>query len=179
MPIPYVVFSSDNPTNKIGKAKSLSRLSLALSIRHPTSGDVRAVALVDTGSEMNLVRRSLLPPSCFNPAVTKGNFRAANQTLVPGGEFESTFNLVMDGTEIDLGTKITLELPITCYDAEIGVDLIISYKWLAAVAADVIPRKHGIMVNRTNDTVWVPGIKETSTSHFPQPTLVWLNRWRE
>ena len=35
-------------------------------------------------------------------------------------------------------------LPLTAYDAEIDLDLILSYEWLAERGMDIYPREHGL-----------------------------------
>lgn len=136
-----------------------TRLSVSVTLHHPSVGEIPIVALVDTGAEANLIKKSLLPPECFSPSARPLRFRAANHTQVLGGTHETGVTLKVPGTEVDTGLSATLDLPIVCYDADIGADMLLSYRWLATVAATVCPRKHGLLVESAGDNFWVPGIQ--------------------
>ena len=128
----------------------------------PNAAKVPVTALVDTGAEINLIRRDLVPAEAFRRAEKPITFVAANQMLVSGGQQEFETTLVVQGVDPDLGSPSSLRLPIVCYDADIGVDLILSYEWMAAMKMDVIPRRHGLLVQADGYALWVPGVRETS-----------------
>ena len=99
-------------------------------------------ALVDTGAEVNLVRRGLLPTDCFRISKTPVRFLAANLTTIPGGRQEVECILQATGVDLDTGRSTKVEFPMTCYDADMGmVDLIMSYEWMVEHQVDVSPRK--------------------------------------
>ena len=95
-----------------------TRLSLPNKIRHDILGVVEATALVDTGSEVNLVRQSLLPADWFVSAVNPINFRAANQVMMTGGQLEVECILDFEGADLGTGSLRMMSLPIICYNAE-------------------------------------------------------------
>lgn len=154
----------------------MTRLHIPVLIQSPSAGEIRASALIDTGSEVNLVRRELLPQNCFDKSLAPIRFRAANHTIMDGGQLDATFFLSFSGTDIDTGGQATLNLPITCYDADISADIIISYEWLASMKIDVVPRKHGLMLQGNGTALWVTG----QTSHEERiphmPTVSMVNR---
>ena len=58
-------------------------------------------ALIDTGSEVNLIRQGLLLAKSFRPTANPVTFLAANQTMVEGGRLEVEGKLLMEGCEVD------------------------------------------------------------------------------
>ena len=132
-------------------------------------------ALVDTGAEINRVRRNLVPPEVFRESKNPIQFMAANQTLVPGGRQELESLLWVQGVDPDLGTPSSLKFPIVCYDADIGVDLILSYEWMASNKMDVIPRKHGVAVHQDGAMLWVAGRMEAQPYEMPFASVCTLN----
>lgn len=140
------------------------------------AGKVPVSALVDTGAEVNLVRRDLVPAEFFRKADKPIRFMAANQTLVSGGQQELVGALLVQGADPDLGTPSTITFPIVCFDADIGVDLILSYEWMASMGMDVIPRKHGLMVHGDGTMLWVPGIRESQPYKLPFASVCVVDR---
>ena len=53
---------------------------------------------------------------------------------------------------------LEVAFPTTFYDANIGVDAILSYDWLRQRDVDVRCRRHGLEVNRAQGSLWVPGL---------------------
>ena len=137
----------------------MTRLVIPVEVCPLDGHTVRANVLIDTGSEVNLMRKSLLPQSCFQLASAPGRFRAANQTLLPGGLLEAKVILRVRATNIENDKVSLLEIPITCYDADIGVDLIVSYEWLAKAGFDIVPREHGVMVLLNQKSFWIDGLR--------------------
>ena len=56
---------------------------------------------------------------------------AANQTVVSGGRREVSGTLHFEGFDPDTTRPKLTSLPVTLYDAEIGIHVILSYEWLA------------------------------------------------
>ena len=84
-------------------------------------------ALIDTGAEANLVRQGLFSRNLFVPARNPVRLVAANGQRLGGGEYtidlELGFNMI-DGTVVG-GTKV--EYAATCYEADIAIDMILSF----------------------------------------------------
>ena len=74
--------------------------------------ELEVIALVDTGSEVNLIRRNLLPDKYLQPPREKVLLKAANKTGLGGGHNEVKGNLVVEGFDIDSksNTSVTLKL---------------------------------------------------------------------
>ena len=50
------------------------------------------------------------------------------------------------------------------YDANINVDVIISYGWLGHQGMDIRCRRHGLEITRPNSCLWVGGVKYGNSS---------------
>ena len=116
-------------------------------------------ALVDAGSEANLIRRGLVHPSHTTPCGPEVKFCAVNQQSLGGNHRRVTGSMVMWGVEQDTGAKKEVSCPIRVFEASIDVDAILSYEWLARQNMVVVPRQHGIAVSRDGESIWVAGIK--------------------
>ena len=112
-------------------------------------GTKRAISLlVDTGSEVNLIRENLLPPDCFSPAEHPIRMTAANHSSLSGGQLVVTGTVSFEGTDIDSKIRVNSDHRIVCYDADIAADMIVSYEWLATHGIDVRAFHHGIQINK-------------------------------
>ena len=174
---------SSFPSSSKDRAKAITRTRLVVSatVEAPGQGPIPLKVLVDTGAEVNLIRRGLLPDRCFRATNKPIRFVAANRTTVPGGRYEVDAVLCFAGVEPDSGVKYEMPLEISCYEAEVHVDMIVSYAWLSSVQADVIPRKHGLMFHKVGQeekasrVVWVSGAKDAAYS-FGAPSSVFAVR---
>ena len=107
-------------------------------------------ALVDTGCEVNLIRAGLVPPDNFTPAPCRIRLVTANGSSLGGGDQQVKLRVVAQGYEV---TDITppptkfLGFQTTFFEADISVDIILSYKWLYEFDIDVFPRKYGLRTN--------------------------------
>ena len=117
----------------------------------------RIQALVDTGSDINLIRRDLVPQQCLVPSRRPMCILAANQMSMGGDHRELQGTLIIRGQASSLCIPNTLEIPVVAYDADIDVDAILSYEWLATQNVDILPRSHGVRINLNQWHLWVPG----------------------
>ena len=116
---------------------------------------------MDTGCETNLIKIGLVPDCFFQPAVRPITFLAANKTTVSGGQRQLTCILHLAGTDVDTSQPETLAFPCVCHDADIrGLEMLISYKWLAEHHMDIIPSRHGLSIQQPTGPVWVPGTQQ-------------------
>ena len=83
--------------------------------------------LLDTGSEVNLVRRDLFPPQLLVEAENPIRMTAANHSALSGGQFLVGVTVAFAATDIDSEKRIVSEHRIACCDADIVVDMIASY----------------------------------------------------
>ena len=103
--------------------------------------------LIDTGCEMCLVRSGLIPSQYLRPAKNKMSLVAANGTILPGGHTECLLNLIAQGYDMQVGSYRFLELPTMCIEANINVDIILSFGWCVERHIDILAQKYGLKLN--------------------------------
>lgn len=115
--------------------------------------------LVDTGSEVNLIRRGITAPEFLESVKRPLRIAMASHAIMPGGDKEVGCIISITGVERDTKEERTLEIPTTFYEAEIGVEAILSYEWLAMYDFLVDPGMHALLkkIPYTGDIVWFPG----------------------
>jgi hypothetical protein len=123
-----------DPIRLEGEEKRVKDVRLTLDIVLTFApGVTRKVrALVDTGAEVNLLRRGIASPEYLTPVKRPLKLATASREPLPGGDREVRCMATMMGREIDSGEERTIEVPVDFYEAAIGVDAIIGYEWLAA-----------------------------------------------
>ena len=132
-------------------------------------------ALVDTGAELNLINPKLLDPSLFSLSPKPIRLGMANSNILLGGTRQVTMNLTFAGVDMDTGHIQEVTMPVTAYDGEVVVDLILSYGWLAEQDILINPRRHGMHFMGGDQALWVAGIlppKIRSTSTLQEIPLV-------
>jgi hypothetical protein len=123
-------------------------------------GGVREiVALVDTGAEINLIRSSLLPRQVTHTVYPPLSFTTANKGSLQGGDREASGLIHFQGRDPDTSSKQKLTCPIRFYEADIPLDAIFSYAWLAEGDFCINPRRHGLLFKDDEGMVWIEGIK--------------------
>jgi hypothetical protein len=119
------------------------------------------MALVDTGAEINLLGKSLIPHRYWRTSTRPRSFVTADQSRMAGGTLEITCGVIFEGVEMDQGRKKRVTCPITFWDARMSVECILSYAWLARHNIDVRCRRHGLLIftgpSAQGEIVWVPG----------------------
>ena len=128
---------------------------------HFSDGTSKSIsALIDTGAEVNIVRRDLVDPSHFRRTKYPIRLGTANSTRLSGGDHDITVVLGMNGTEVDSKRAVDHRIPCRAYDAAISHDMIISYKWLAENNVILCPSQHGLLFKGRQGAacVWVAGI---------------------
>ena len=102
--VPMTLATADNGEPKrLSGAHSANVKNVRLEIQcaiHTLAGVVSSRAFVDTGAEVNLVRRGLLGEGVFVPSEVPLQILAANQTTLEGGNRETTAVLAFPGTEV-------------------------------------------------------------------------------
>ena len=109
--------------------RSQRRLLVRGTLRLANGSGLEILALVDTGPEVNLVRKGLLDERHFNRTRNPKRFVAADQGIMEGGLLELPCELLLQGTDVDTGRATQVACPITFYDAGIKVDTILLYEW--------------------------------------------------
>ena len=136
-------------------------------------GQFAVKVLVDTGAEVNLVRRGLLPTENLRNMVRPLTLTAANAGHLAGGDKCTHGLLHLRGMIVDTGRPQGLKCPIQLIEADITVDLILSYGWLAQHNFLVNPRRHGICHQDHQGMVWIEGIQKVRAAAIcaePTPT---------
>ena len=133
------------------------KLLVAVGLRLGDGSVVRASALVDTGAEINLLRRGLVGPQYFCASERPKRFITASRAVMEGGSVEVACTMEMQGVDVDTGRRECLSCPTTFYDADMGVDAILSYEWLVKNGMDVRCRRHGLEAKGTKGPIWIPG----------------------
>ena len=139
------------------------------------------MALLDTGAEVNLVRRGIIPEKYFRRSQHPKRFVTANHGVMAGGLTEVPCELLMEGMDIDTGEKVSISKKMAFYDGDVGVDVLLSYEWMATMDVEVHCRRHGLMVNRIypQGPVWVAGkILRGGRSDFPSGVRHIMQRGR-
>ena len=133
-----------------------SALMLHMVTLLPNNLKIPLRVLVDTGYEMCLVRTGLIPPEFFMPARNKLSLVTANGSLLAGGQKECTLNLIANGFQTETNLCSFLELPTICMEANINVDLILSFGWFAERNIDICASQYGVRVN-SQPAYFIPG----------------------
>jgi hypothetical protein len=119
----------------------------------------QCTALVDTGAEICLVKKGLIPSDLFVAAQRPVRLVGANGKRLEGGDREVTLTLCIQGVRLGTTQKIELRIPTTFHEAEIMDDAILGYVWCAKRGVDISPRRHGVICLRKGQEIWVEGVR--------------------
>ena len=126
-----------SPVRSKGPSKPRGKISMVLLIPLKFSnGQCRECQfLVDTGSEMNLIRRDVVPENCWENVAKKINFYTASGMPLKGGGRLCSGQFIFRSFEVgEEDKKIGFQnLDASFYEAEISVDGIISFEWLQKI----------------------------------------------
>ena len=134
------------------------RLAIAADLFLRDCTSVPVSALVDTGSEVNLIRKGLLDPSQTRACGPEVRFCAVNKQSLGKEHRQVSCEIAICGVTQDTCVAREVVCPVKAFDAPIDVDMILSYEWLARQNAQVYPRRHGVAFEAEGYSVWVPGI---------------------
>ena len=121
--------------------------------------ECQARVLLDTGAEVSLVRRGLIPESAFREAACPVRLIAANNLQVEGGEREVELEIRFQGVDFQTRHNRILHLPSVLLEADIEEDVILSYRWMGERDVRVGPRPHGFWIHSHAGQWWVAGIR--------------------
>ena len=116
--------------------------------------------LVDTGAEVNLVKKGLIPEFLFYPAKKPLKFETANgQSLAVGSQCTKVkLRLLLEKNE-GIGPE-GVEYDAEMYEANIRVDAILSYPWLAQTKLGIFPH-HQALVLDNPELSFLFGLKDS------------------
>ncbi|EPS61993.1 hypothetical protein M569_12800, partial [Genlisea aurea] len=121
-------------------------------------------ALIDTGAEICVLKKGLVPPEILSPAKKPLRLVGANERRLEGGDKEVTLLMCLWATNQATQKKIQLRIPTTFYVADIKDPLILSYAWCQGRGVDILPRKHGLVCKRKGEEFWVEGLRSTKVA---------------
>jgi hypothetical protein len=134
-------------------------LIMPFTIRPEGSDQVYNIhALIDTGCELNLIKRGLLPLKYFKAPKTSIRLVTANGSQLGGGNRQTFQKLWTFGQSSHEG--VNLNFGTWFFEAEIACDAILSFRWLSQCNLDVLCKRHGLQLN-DKDTFFIPGLDET------------------
>ena len=137
--------------NQVSHARAIrvpqSSLMLHMVTILPNGLKIPLRVLVDTGCEMCLIRSGLVSPEFFAPARKSLSLVTANGSPLVGGQKECILKLVASGFPVGGGSFRFWELPTICMEANINVDLILSFGWFRERNIDICPSQYGIRLN--------------------------------
>ena len=116
-----------------------------LTILYAPNVSRRIRALIDTGSEVNLIRTGITSPEYRVPVKRPLRIAMASHAIMPGGDMEVSCILTLTGRDHDTKERRDVEMPTSFYEADIGVEAILSYEWLAMYDFMVNPGMHVLM----------------------------------
>ena len=150
-------FEEEKPkTKSTGGLEKVLKIKVVLAT--PDGARYQALALIDTGAEVSLVRKGLLPEKTFTEAQVRLRLVTATNQRIQGGTTEAKIEMEIPARNVATREKITILTPTALYLAD-GVEkyVILSYKWLGERDLVVNPRQHGLSVALKKTKVWIPG----------------------
>ncbi len=134
---------------KTNRSAQLTELQLVLPLTLDLGRGqvVRVKALVDTGAQANLINEELIPKNCMRWARDQLHLVAANGLSIPGGNFEVKAQTTLQKVTRDGGFVGVQHLGVSLHVAQLSLDAILSYPWLA---------ENGLLVDPQRNTLSLP-----------------------
>lgn len=125
--------------NSLQRKEKELMLTLVLRVCSPGGRQKFIRALVDTGAQVNLIKKGLFPGGDFVEAESPLRLIAANGQVLEGGR--RTISLRMKWYQSSDEEEVTpeIEMPGEFFEAEIGIDAILSYPWCRKNKLAVVP----------------------------------------
>ena len=120
-------------------------MSIPIKTRNGHSQILRA--LIDTSAEANLIRQGVLERHFFQPADDPIELIAANDQKLSGGTRTVMLDLFFTLMENGKMSEQKLSYPALCYEADISVDLILSFPWMHENRIGVFPHHRALVVD--------------------------------
>ena len=140
------------PSGRVFRIRGKRALFLKLMVTFKTGKEREIEFLVDTGSEVNLIRPDLVPKDCEEKAEKGVRLLVANNEVMEGGYKMCRSQLQFFGVEIGREyPKITKRnFGADFYLGGIKIEGILSYDWLEQNRLGVMPHRYCLLW----DTVW-------------------------
>ena len=156
----HVLSQPTSPALSIPPSNNERRLTIQGHVEYGEGEPAPVQFLVDTGAELCIIRRGIIPERFLERLEKPWKLTAANQQRLVGGEFQATVSLCLKGTQVDTGYPQVLKIPTTFVVADVGhLEAILSYSWLVDNNFLVNGSRHGIcqMNHNSPSMVWIPG----------------------
>ncbi len=101
-------------------------------------------SLVDTGAEVNIIRRGFIPEHSLEKDSHPLTLRGVNETKLKGANLCLRGVCTMEGKAVVGQQPVKIQCALHMYEADISVQAILSYQWLAYQNFIVHPRRHGL-----------------------------------
>lgn len=124
--------------------------------------------LIDTGAEVNVIKRGLLPPECIRQNKSPINMTAADATTLIGGQTGVSGVIAFAGTEHDTKVWTELRCPAHFYEANIAAQAILSYGWIASQNFVINSGRHGLGFEDDNIKLFISGLNKDELSRPTQ-----------
>ena len=138
------------------------RLTLTLDVYFDEHTHQGIRFLVDTGADINLLRKGLVDPKFLTPAKYPLEITTVSRSPMEGGSLETYAWVYLSGTDQDTREIKVLKCPAQFYEADIGVEGILCYEWLATFDLTLRPHKNCMqwVDSATKSWVIMPGIRQ-------------------
>jgi len=140
-------FFHEIPSYQLNKVRTVGdHLQLLMKIRVLLSNGAEKdlYVLVDTGAEANLVRKGLLSDSLMRNAREPLSFVTASGQPLEGGKRTAKLTLFFEQVVSRQKLPNARSLQANFYEAEIGVDAILSFSWMAIHKIGVFPHHQAL-----------------------------------
>ena len=120
------------------------------------------------------MKKGLIPSKYFSPAARKIQFVTANGTTLGGGDKEVKLDLITCANIVGEETKKFLILTTTLYEADISVDVLLSFSWLQEFNLDIKAKDYGLQTH-TTPPYFISGITwdtTRTTTESPQVNVL-------
>ena len=115
---------------------------------YPSNKKMRKIkALIDTGAEANLVKRGLFERRLFGEAEKPVQLIAANGQRLGGGTKTIKLDMGFNPSEGGSITQDKLWYEAECYEADINIDVILSYPWMCKNKIGIFPHHKALVVD--------------------------------
>ena len=146
-------------------------LKLKVVLVTPDLNEIQADALVDTGAEVSIIKKGLVPDSLLMEAKQPLRLVAANSQTMQGGTMEVQVELRLQARNFDTREHLTVATPCVFYVAEMEEDLILANIWLGMRDMVVNPRQNGLSTTIDDQKIWIPGVtsnpRQRSNARLP------------
>ena len=156
--------------NSLQKKEKEYMLTLLLKVTSLGGRQKFIRALVDTGAQVNLIRNGLFSPNEFQRANSPLTLVAANGQVLEGGK--CTIDLCMkfyQSSEV-VDVEPEVELDGEFFEANIGIDAILSYPWCKKHHLAVVPHLKCLAIVQPN-LVFIHGEKRRAVTKLQNTTI--------